>query len=247
MRGSKNRAKHCYRRRRRDVPLALEVEVATIRLRFGGGHGRRRRIGLQYRKSLANQLAPRYARNSAAPSPSPRSMLVSLSRAISLLVDVRSMIDRAHRRVRVCVPVFWNRKIEGGQEGWNTLDWWMQANGCHASFTSRASSVVAAKRANSLAAPCYAPFNGPRDIRSCANASTIFDERPTPTVIPPFYFARYPASGPLDAPLEYQPRDMPRKINIIPRLLGVWKGLPRHCSPDSRFASGRCNDSRGIG
>lgn len=46
--------------------LASGVGVATIRLRFGGGHGSRRRIGLQYRKSLANQLAPRYARNSAA-------------------------------------------------------------------------------------------------------------------------------------------------------------------------------------
>lgn len=45
--------------------LASEVGVATIRLRFGGGHRSRRRIGLQYRKSLANQLAPRYARNSA--------------------------------------------------------------------------------------------------------------------------------------------------------------------------------------
>jgi len=68
--------------------LASEVGVATIRLRFGGGHGSRRRIGLQYRKSLANQLAPRYARNSAGTlvlslSPTPSlSLPLSLSRSL---------------------------------------------------------------------------------------------------------------------------------------------------------------------
>lgn len=68
-----------------DVPLALEVEVATIRLRFGGGHGRRRRrIGLQYRKSLANQLAPRYARNSAATPLVSLPLSFSASRPLSI-------------------------------------------------------------------------------------------------------------------------------------------------------------------
>lgn len=72
------------------MPLALEVEVATIRLRFGGGHGRRRRIGLQYRKSLANQLAPRYARNSAAAPPPPSPISISLSPVYLFLANPRS-------------------------------------------------------------------------------------------------------------------------------------------------------------
>jgi len=77
---------------------ASEVGVATIRLRFGGGHGSRRRIGLQYRKSLANQLAPRYARNSAGTPPLPLSLFGRmLSRSISAYARIGKIEKRRGR------------------------------------------------------------------------------------------------------------------------------------------------------
>lgn len=160
------------------MPLALEVEVATIRLRFGGGHGCRRRIGLQYRKSLANQLVPRYARNSTASPPLLSSLYLSVypsfSSSVSLTIQhyacsfYPSMIAHSVYRY-TCDRIGRDRWKPRGMV--NRKDEILLTSGCRRTVVmhrlqAEHRPLLRRNRQIHSAVLCYAPLNGPVDIRS---------------------------------------------------------------------------------
>lgn len=148
-----------------------EVRVATIRLRFGG-LGTRRRIGLQYRKSLANQLA--------------RGMLgirlVSLYLSLSL-ARVLALLHLApfNPLVRLLTPA---RSL-----GWSSLRGF-RFSACLArlQFPRRESSYLAMQR-NRMGV-------GANIVRGPLNPSVFHLSRPREHTNSPFYPGRFPPPSP---------------------------------------------------